>query len=123
MERSIRKFSPSTIEGRTIAITGVRAAGKTTLVKDLLRRFEFEHIELVRTTGKDRGGRSGVEKNHHQYFDLIPHESIHDEYTDAVVKTSLKNGLRRRVMENVLRTPASYSRTACSTRSGRGIRK
>lgn len=87
MELSIRKFAPSTIENKTILIIGVRAVGKTVLVKDLLRRTDFEHIELVSTIAKDRGGQSGSEKNHHEYSGIIRYENIRDEYTDDVVQS------------------------------------
>lgn len=90
MELSFRKFAPPTIKKKTISIIGVRAAGKTVLVKDLLRRDDFEHIELVSTTAKDRGGQTGGEKNHHEYSGIIRYENIREEYTDAVVKSFIE---------------------------------
>jgi hypothetical protein len=90
MELFVRKFAPPTIEKKTISMIGARAKGKTMLVKDLLRRNTFEHIELVSTTGKDRGGQTGAEKNHHQYSGIIRYENIRGEYTDAVVKSFIE---------------------------------
>lgn len=73
----IQKFDMTTVQDKgTVVIIGKRSKGKSTLVKDILRRHQSIPTGTI---------VSCIESIDHQYTQFAPQYSIHDQYSPSIV--------------------------------------
>lgn len=78
----VKTFDPKSVKCmESIIIIGKRYMGKTVLINDLLLYMECSNIQIINPTEKYKA----------QYDDIVPHEQIHEYYSESIVDTFVAN--------------------------------